>query len=516
MKTDKFNESIRRKLESVDPDYQESAWTRLQSRLPAPVVKPMWQLRWGLTAAAASVATVLLAGSFWLYQANQQKAAAIEVLRSQVAALKKKQQPTGSAALPTPVREVDTVYITRYVEKPVYLTPDGQRPGTEEALADRVQSDRNEALSAADRDTKAETGTAPDREAVPSNPDESNGNASENRLRTGTRPDSRRVTSRSGNSLQNTAEEAGGSNRRSGDFRKNDSYAGRRTGGNQPLGPTYSTPSGTSGNRGGSGAMDSPAPSASGSEAGSAPTGLAALELMKSLPIRPDSAYFVDRYARRSRRVRFQTNPALLSKPTIEEPVPLFRVRAGLGGDLAIGQRSVGFAGEVLLGRHLVVSAGINRSVLIGGDFLTDIEFNRKTLKDFRRDYVPGIDPRHDITNIDRKTVLWQVPVSVGVRLPIGNGFTAIPSAGATFSLQADERITFTYRRGPGDFNQKLIGLRRPNDWYTTWTVAMPIEKQWDRIALQVGPLINVPFKTAPNGFNTFTGGVRARVLYQF
>jgi hypothetical protein len=62
MKTDKFENTIRRKLESISPEFHEDDWTKMQDYMHAHTPPTFWQQysSWFGYAAAAAVTSVLV------------------------------------------------------------------------------------------------------------------------------------------------------------------------------------------------------------------------------------------------------------------------------------------------------------------------------------------------------------------------------------------------------------------------------------------------------------------------
>jgi hypothetical protein len=210
MKTDRFSDSIRRKLESIRPDFSEKDWARMQATLqqatpvPAPdspaIHQPfsgatsVWSSQPWLMAAAAVSTAVLISVAVW--QRTQ-----INDLRSQLSA----KQPATSvqpAPLPTvadaPAITVneqtspsampasgkasplakqtesaatrpDTVYITRYVAVP---TPSGP---AQNRIARRSANDFNEGVANPTDGNESVAGGTDQRQRVsrPATPDRS-------------------------------------------------------------------------------------------------------------------------------------------------------------------------------------------------------------------------------------------------------------------------------------------------------------------------------------------------------
>ncbi|MFD1140599.1 hypothetical protein ACFQ4C_05755 [Larkinella insperata] len=515
MKTDKFEESIRKKLEDIEPPYRESNWLTLRSFLRRNGVPSI-----GLTTtqwltpmlSAASVAGLIVL-SVWQYRVNQQLEQTVESLKDTVNLL---QQAPPVAAVPKP----DTVYITREVPVPglspiaPHYRPDDRR------LADRSDVDDRRM----DRDESAPTHqTGPPSNREPSEPD--------HRLtESGQPPIGREVIEPAG---RNTvpAYSRPRSSATNSSVTDNERYAGNSRYTNPRKDNDLKTDRAWPTETGMPGSND---PSGTGTT-GSVPPGAGSREsvalswnsVQNRIPSF-DSSYYAENYQRRVRRICPLYTPSVINtvpqqtrQPAVEEPAPLVKFRLGGGAEIAGGQSGFGLVGEVLFGDHLTIGLGISRLNVTGDNFKSDQEYNKKRLSDFRRDF-PGrvpVDPRIEVLNIHQSGQSWQLPVTISYRLPLGNTVAILPSAGLSFSLKAREEVEFMRRKGVGgyyDFYKTTFAQECEPSLYNSWQVSVGLEKQAGHWAFQALPYVSNPMLSTRNSLNQTTAGVRARVLYQF
>src|SRR5215217_7673042 len=104
MKTNKFEETIRRKLESIEPDFHETDWARMQNYMQVHKPPTMWQQygSWIGYAAAASVTTVMALLYIGQLKQNNGLVADVKNLRHQIEAIEK---------TPPAILKSDTVYL---------------------------------------------------------------------------------------------------------------------------------------------------------------------------------------------------------------------------------------------------------------------------------------------------------------------------------------------------------------------------------------------------------------------
>lgn len=549
MRPDDFDDSIRRKLDSIEPNFREKDWVQMQQVMRQHGLISPWSAAppWLMPAAGLVSVAALLTTTVWLGQSNQQLRQDVQRLNQTVTQLK--QTPEAVPA------RVDTVYLTRTLPSPstnrvnpqsiesnVSVSPSvpprdnavttplstdalSRQPGqdsvaeqptvTTNAPADRVRP------APAGRPGPPTTSTiepvqgrqATDPTAVVTVPADATGNrvartteTGRNRNAGGTnRPGTERPAEGRGRVETTTPSATAGSTGvvASSAPRNASAPADRRTGAPEVNGP------------------------ASGPVRGTTPM---VLEKLASRPLRPDSVYFDEGISRAIRRLRrlypARPLPTLPAAPTTAPEAtavvtPNDRFRLGVAGEVGLKQWSLGVYGDVLLGRHLLFGLGLERVSISGGEFSTDILFKERTRRDFRGYYAPGIDNRHLILNISRRSFTWQVPVTLGYRIPVGAGIALTPAVGISTSLSAYETVRFTYadlnRKGPYELREaQLPAVQRPVAWYHSWSTSLGVEKRWGPVIVQASPYLVGPFTNGPLGLNGTSGGLRLRTLYAF
>lgn len=185
MNNDRFDDALRRKLEEVNPPFQEKNWTQLRRFMIARGFPPsIWHspVQWLQPALTTAAAAGLLVVSVWQYRANQTLNDRIQTLTQTVTRLEQVQtdlQQTVKRIDETP-RPPDTVYVVRRSPAPTALErtqPNRGSAAPDVAEAPRyVASDRaaNRPETASDAYVNRPVGGAPNRAAdapVRSRPD---------------------------------------------------------------------------------------------------------------------------------------------------------------------------------------------------------------------------------------------------------------------------------------------------------------------------------------------------------
>ncbi|WP_234734697.1 hypothetical protein [Tellurirhabdus bombi] len=496
MKTDKFSDSIRRKLESLQPTYRDQDWARMEKYMQqhaggGGMPSGTSISRWLVPTAGVMTMMALVATVFWQHGSNQELQQKVQTLSQKVTQL---QQTTDQVA-----SRVDTVYITQYIaEKSTQKEAISAANGSSAQPQERLAASENK------------ENRSPIKKPTTENGYEINATTTKNELEikpAGQWADRSKMRETAFSKDQKVSESA--DHQAKINLKGPDQLAGGQAGRTELPTKIEST----SGNGG------------SNDRWAATQKNFQLNTLAPRAAMRLDSAYFTEQFERRVRRIRVaslmpKTAVALSGlAPAIEEPQPLIRFRLGAGGELGLQQWGLGLYGEAIIGNHLTLGVGLNRQTKSEEQFMTDNQFDEKTRLNFRKKYANGLGPQHEILNIERSNKIWQLPVSLGYRIAVTDQLAIVPTVGANIGLQVKEQVDFMYRRDPRDPRGFLpVDLKRvcPPELHSGWFLALAVEKQWDHWAVQGSPYISRAWQTDPNGMKSNSIGARMRVLYQF
>jgi hypothetical protein len=532
MKTDRFTDIIRRKLESIRPEFSEKDWQRMQATLqqaspPQPgsaggghsTLNPAWTAQPWLMAAATISTVALITLSIWqrreinqlretLAQSDKQTST---VAKSSKAGTKQSES-LAQSALPVEVARTeksnaspslpeqidqslhrDTVYITRYVTVP-----------SRQEAADPTQSAQHERLTNQRYATAQPKPSVADGELVP------NTTIPNAKIELNDKLSTQNTTSRSAtnNSPLTTAPETNQVEK--GQYRSQE-----RTTYNNPRATTSAnTPDVVATN-------ESPNPQSTSSAPEVAATGATTTnyELVTSLPLSLGKIDWSTALVHRAKRMRISRPATTISQPTVSRPIEhlTFKFRVGPTVDVSTHTWNIGGVAEVLVNDKFSLSAGLTRSTYLIGTFLTTEDFDVRTHRDFRRQFAREIDPRSDILNIDTRMVRVQLPICVGYRIPISQSFTLSPTIGTNLNLNNTETLTFYYRMPLRGFESAYTKRNWPIDLFTNFNLSTSLEWHRGHWAGQAGPIATISLPQNGPIFEQEVGiGLRARVLYQF
>lgn len=189
--------------------------------------------------------------------------------------------------------------------------------------------------------------------------------------------------------------------------------------------------------------------------------------------------------------------------------------RIGVGQQWEGRTKAFGIWNEVLLGKHWSVQTGISWQKLENQKFYTDRIFRDKTHQDFRKQHAKPLPPNFDIFNITVATTLLRVPLSLNYRYNLGSDFTYFVGAGTQLNVQAKQRLSFDFKRPTNDFGQEVTIRKVPFQFVNNANVQAGLEKRWSPIVVQASAALDTRFKPYPYLSTRTSLGVQVKLLYE-
>lgn len=563
MNNDRFDDALRRKLEEVNPTFQEKNWTQLQRFMGSRGFPPsIWRspVNWMQPAFTAAAAASLLAVSIWQYRTNQTLTDRIQTLTNTVSRLEQVQtslQQTVTDITSQP--RADTVYIVQRVPVPAQSEPgvEGRTPGVS-VTEPTLSATAPERLSARSSrpghiirpaDERLATTPAPSaRQSVTDATTDETAGANDvqyvgkaNGI-VQNRPSVTGQTTRSGNRRESLAQSA------TPDRFPGNSPRASQSIPNQPLlssssvqheTPVYTNPAPADPIT--SSVSANPAEQSGQAPQPAASAILADVQLAQPLTVLSQSEEWTDQWQRRLRRVRYRS-PYAPSVPTtsLASATPekhtnpgAVRFRLGVGGELTTVQTGAGVYGEAVINDRLTLSVGLGQSNWSGVLYQNEEQFNNRVKRDFQREYVgsngnpsggmagpgpggPILRPRQAF-DINLSSSALVIPVQVGYRLDVGRRLFVSPFVGMNMSLNPTEMIDCSYEGLDHRTYQFLNFVKeRPTIAYSSWTLGASLERQVGPFVAQLSPMATLPMTRRENSLNTASVGLRARLYYQF
>lgn len=456
MKTDPFDDAIRRKLEGINPSFQDKNWTQFQRFMGSQGFPPsLWQTpaRWlQPTLMAAAVAGMVIT-TVWQYRTTQSLTEHVQTLtktveRMEQNQLRLQQSVTAKANVPT---RIDTVYLTRSAPSGTQLAR-ATDPTSIDSYGTRSARQRvtdamaisGEAVASAPR---VRTGPSGEQQRVgrsvsrqfqrPSLTDQLIGGTSADATdgMIASRPEAANdqlATARSQSVTTQRVALAGRSGAMTNPAAGNQSPYTAAPAGTIPIPPesgrTVSRRSDQTANqqadrqftdyqlnkstntlpRSNDPTLYSPPvisqvrPSETVDPAVTALGTLATVQPLRSLPLSAPTEALAESWQRHLRRVRYRspymtsTGPAVAAveaKAPAQHTTPSpVTFRLGVGGEIGTAQSGLGVYAEVIVANRWTIGTGLSQINWAGDEYSTEQLFMAKTKRDFRKDY-PGSAP---------------------------------------------------------------------------------------------------------------------------
>lgn len=513
MKTSRFEKTLRQKLESIQPEFQDQDWTKLQSYQQLHAPQTFWQTygHWigYATATIATAAMVVL----YVNQSNQNDRLIkeMESLKQQVA-IEKSTQPS-SVSIPT---KTDTVYIIQRQEiireRPMWaelpgtlktgeLVDDNSLVSSPEATPINYPASKPDAKPAADQELASEVAPEITDESTPTRIAQTKKTTPDQT--TGKPVGDQKVIS----PADNSSKDPGVTTQKS------------EVASNQPTGDDASPPTNNT---------SLPVQSAAPSNEPIRLTAVAPLSaqkpvfdnqkyqrrLMKRMPqvattsLEPEKPKQVQSVAKAE---KVKKSERLL--PDFNLNIPY---RVGIGQQWEGRTNAFSVWNEVLLSDHWSIQAGLSWRKLEDQKFFSEATFREEKREDFRKDNAPRLPSNFKIFNIVTATTLTQIPLNLVYRDAISRDFSYFVGAGTNLNIRAKQLTTFDFERPTRDFGQDGKQRNATVPLITNFLVSAGIEKRWNPIILQVDSYLTTRTKAMPFSPDRTSVGLRVKLLYEF
>jgi hypothetical protein len=120
-------------------------------------------------------------------------------------------------------------------------------------------------------------------------------------------------------------------------------------------------------------------------------------------------------------------------------------MRIGVNKINSQGMRNLGIKTELFLDQRLSLSAGLSKQQNKGNYYLTDLHFKNSQKIDFKDKYRPKLPPVREILNIQEETELLSIPLRFSYNHPTSRNVILIGGIGTDLDLKATQHIEYQY-----------------------------------------------------------------------
>jgi hypothetical protein len=487
MKTDKFEYTIRRKLESIEPEFHEDDWTKMQNYMHAHTPPTFWQQysSWFGYAAAAAVTTVMVFLYVNQLSQNNTLLSDVKTLQNQIDVIKN---------TPAVVQKTDTVYIIRQ----------------QEALADLNKNN--------DISTGSHTGALAGHverygQAAANNPGH---NPTAEKAVTNIAGSTKLNSANANNSISEPVQTNLGEYDNDGNTFANNSPADNQS-------PILVTSQKILDEKFDQLTVQSPARQIDYTAASRkmnyglvhrmAPKQIKNVLLTANTPEIPE----VGKSTKSVKKVK--------SAKKAETAIPRIHLKAPYRFGFAQqweGKNQVRTAlGEVLISKHFSVTTGVSWVKIRPANFHSEKIYNDRTRRNFKKDhYLP---PVLKIVNMDIQSSLVQIPLNIAYRNDIKNNFAYYLSAGTNFTLQSRRDIVFDCyfdfpdpKLGPDEaYFREQTSEKMDLQLLNSVNFSAGIEKSWHPLVVQAEGYLYSYFTPLSPQVSRGGPGFKIKLLYQ-
>lgn len=467
MKTSRFEENLRKKLESIEPDFQEQDWLKMQSYMPVKTVPSFWQSYGPWLGYGAAAATTVVMGVLYLNQSRQ-----TDMLLKEVAQLKNSvEQQVQNNQLAA--GKVDTVYIYKentaeryrnyeFAENRNFVQPEAPSTLTENSQL----APENESLVSG---TKATT----DQSGAPVL-----ANDVTNALATG-------------NSGSGTID--------------ND--------------PNFSSAAGSANNNLVLSRIDLgeiqelPTPEISSS------SNYLYRKLARRIPRinQPKSLLpAVEQKQIAKNNTTVKPESAKEKKRILPQLPSWLPLRLGVGQQWESKAKSTTVWAEAVIAKHFAINTGLSWVKLDDQRFPNDKAFWDKTRINFRKYNGGQVPPAFSVYNINMQTTLLQLPVNFLYRSNINEDLSFFAGIGTSLNLKTKQELSCDVKIPNGEFERHIQKDNLKFPAFNNANLSIGIEKRWNPIVVQVDSYLSVYQKSRPFFQEPRNIGLRVKLLYAF
>jgi hypothetical protein len=176
-------------------------------------------------------------------------------------------------------------------------------------------------------------------------------------------------------------------------------------------------------------------------------------------------------------------------------------LRTGISGVIGRGNLNYGITAELFLDKRLSLSTGIRQKHIKWPTLLGEGQYNNISQKKFRDKYNLHNKQIKNVLRINQQSKISTVPIIANYNFEIKDGLKLIASLGTEIDVKVSKEISFNFNRenilgpmiqpiGPGDIEKSII-TETPNiKAFNNVLIGAGIEKQFSKMAIQ-GKLID-------------------------
>ncbi|MCX6352399.1 MAG: hypothetical protein NTX03_11135 [Bacteroidetes bacterium] len=193
--------------------------------------------------------------------------------------------------------------------------------------------------------------------------------------------------------------------------------------------------------------------------------------------------------------------------------------RVGLGADAGPAQMGFLGVGELKLANNFGVSVGLKSTDFHNESFKDEKDFHERRGKDFATEYGNNLPPKDSTPFSDIRTFnrMLQLPVKLNYTLPLKHNFSLLVSAGTDIDLGGMEHVDCHRRKGPAHEDEpKKFGVNIKPVAINNAVFSVGVQKQWNHFIVQASPYISPQLNKVFYKKEDLYFGLSLKALYAF
>lgn len=466
MKTDKFDEEFRRKVENFHPPFNDKEIDRIQSYVGQHIPLSFWQ-RFGhvftYSVGALIIVTLLTTTVYKTYE-NKSLLKQLSVLNTQLEQAKADSLATTITPKEIVVEKTDTVFVTKYIQIPAN--------NESEVLESEITKTTTPNTSPKFANESTKNNIEPtDKEHITTNSSKNNLDKNLSTVRkteTSIRKDEKQNVESKYNSesVNKNAISLKSTNTKNADFVLTEQASANVIGATLPISTPNSVAKATESFRFNDAHLSH--------RSYNFDENKAVFDLSRRDLILPKLSVKI------SEKKSFKL-------PTIT--LPNLKYRIGFGVEMADEYGGFNVLTDILLSKRWSITTGIGLSTFFDDeDFDDEEEFRRDTKKDFRKEYEFRINDNSQINDIHINQALLKVPVYINYRHPLPKNFTVLFTAGSNLDVYSRQFVSYNDQNSFRDKDHFRFSIRGNTQLFNNLLFSTGIEKRWQKYSIQLSP----------------------------
>ncbi len=189
---------------------------------------------------------------------------------------------------------------------------------------------------------------------------------------------------------------------------------------------------------------------------------------------------------------------------------------AGIGAEGGRKQNGFGIYGQVALSDRWSFGAGIKSVMVNNEDYDDGNDFHQKKGVNFKKTYGISDPDTADINNIRTRNIILQIPLSVNYTLPLRNNFGLVISTGTDIDLYAGQHIEYLHPGANSFLVPEHKDVSVPALAFNNAVFAIGLQKRWGHFVAQAGPYVCPQLTPVVYKKEDVYAGGRIRLYYTF